>query len=147
MISRSMSFYSCLDTGILLYLLALAAVVGNALRRLDDRLVTAASQRQINGGTGKLVVLRIGQSIQTDTDTDGHRHLVADVHRLDLFQQIKTVLLQLCHCFFPHDYQILVLLQLLADTIQCRNVFIYLTVDQAISRDLRTSSTLSRASS
>ena len=60
-----MSFYSCLDTGILLYLLALAAVVGNALRRLDDRLVTAASQRQINGGTGKLVVLRICQSIQT----------------------------------------------------------------------------------
>ena len=128
---QGMSFYSCLDTGILLYLLALAAVVGNALRRLDDRLVTAASQRQINGGTGKLVVLRICQSIQTDTDTDGHRHLVADVHRLDLFQQIKTVLLQLCHCFFPHDYQILVLLQLLADTIQCRNVFIYLTVDQS----------------
>ena len=125
-----MSFYSCLDTGILLYLLTLAAVVGDALRGLNHGLIPATSQCQINGGAGEFIVLCISQAIQTNTDTDGHCHFIADVYGLDLFQQIETVLLQLCYRFFPHDYQILVLFQLLADTVQRCNVLVHLTVDQ-----------------
>ena len=127
---QGVGFYSRLDTGIFLYLLTLAAVVGNALRSLDDRLVTTTSQCQINGGTGELIILCIGQTIQSDTDTDSHSHFVTDVNGLHFFQQIKTALLQLRHRFFPHDHKVFVLLQLFTDTIQRSNVFVHLTVDQ-----------------
>ena len=127
---QGVGFYSRLDTGIFLYLLTLATVVGNALRSLDDRLVTTTSQCQINGSTGELIILCIGQTIQSDTDTDSHSHFVTDVNGLHFFQQIKTALLQLRHRFFPHDHKVFVLLQLFTDTIQGSNVFVHLTVDQ-----------------
>ena len=72
----------------------------------------------------------IGQTIQSDTDTDGYGHLVADVNSLHFFQQIKTALLQLCYRFFTHDHEVLVLLQLFADTVQGSDVFVHLTVNQ-----------------
>ena len=87
-----------------LHLLTLAAIVGHALRSLDYSLVTATSQSQIDGVTGKLIVLRIGQTIQPYAHADGHCHLIANIYCLNLFQQFKAVLLQLRYSLFAAMY-------------------------------------------
>ena len=129
-LAECMRLHPRLHSCIFLYLLALAAVIGNALRRLDDRLIAAASQRKINGIARELIVLGIGQSVETDTDAERHRHLVSDVDRLHFLQQIKAALLQLCNHLLPENDKIFVLLELLADAVIAGNVFVDLTVDQ-----------------
>ncbi len=54
---KRMCLDSRLDTRALLHLLALAAVICNILRHLDYSLVSAPSQRNINGIARKLVIL------------------------------------------------------------------------------------------
>ena len=127
---KGMGLHAGLHAGILLHLLALAAIVGDALRRLDDGLVAAPAQGQIDGIAGEFIVLGIGQAVQPYADADGHRHLVADIDRLDLLQQVEAGLLELGHRPLAHDGQVLVLLQLLADAVEGGDVFVHLPVDQ-----------------
>ena len=127
---QRLGLYTGFHAGIFLHLLALAPIIGDTLRRLDHRLVAAAPQRQVDSVPGKFIILRIGQTIQTHANTHGHCHLVSDVDRLYLFQQVKPVLLKLGYRFFPQDHQILVLLHLLADAVQPGDILIHLPVDQ-----------------
>ena len=127
---KCVCLHSGLNTGALLHLLALTAIIGNILRYLHHRLVTAASQRNINRITGKLIILRIAESVKSHTDADRHSHLITDIDRLDIFQQIKAAFLQLHGCLLAHDHKILVLLQLPADSVKCSNILIHLTIDQ-----------------
>ncbi len=125
-----MRLYTRLHSCILLYLLALSAVIGGAFRRLDHRLIAAAPQCKVDGIPGKLVILRIGKAVQTNTDTDGHRHLVADVHRLDILQQVKPGFLQLRHGFLAHDHKIFVFLKFFHNSVQRGDILVHLSVDQ-----------------
>ena len=52
---------------ILFHLLGFSTVVGDACRGLDDRLVSSPPQRQIDGVSCKFEILRIGQTIHTDS--------------------------------------------------------------------------------
>ena len=128
---QGMSLDTCLHTSIFLHLLTLSAVVGDAVRGLHHSLISAPSQRQINGIAGELVVLRIAQPIQTDSHAQGHNVFIADIDCLNILQQLKSGLLELCKCFLAHYHQILILLQLSADTVQGQNVFIDTPVHQS----------------
>ncbi len=128
--TQCQSFYTGLYAGIFLYLLALTAIVGNTFRCLDNCLVTTTTQRKINGISCELIVLCIAKSVQTNTDTNGHRHLITDINRLNLFQKVKSGFLKLCDCLLPENNEILVLLQLFADAIQTGNILIDLSVNQ-----------------
>ena len=92
-LSKCMCLDACLHPGILFHLLTLSAVIGDTLRSLDNCLIASSSQRKVNCISCKLIVLGIRKPIQSDTDTDGYRHLVTDIHGLNLFQQVKPALL------------------------------------------------------
>ena len=82
--TESLRLHTSLDTGILLYLLALASIVNDILRCLHNRLVSAPPKCEINRIARKLIILRIGQTIQTDTDADGNRHFISDINGLHI---------------------------------------------------------------
>ena len=82
--TESLRLHAGLDTGILLYLLALTTVINNILRCLYNCLISASSKRQINRIARELIILRIGQTIQTDTDADGNRHFISDINGLHI---------------------------------------------------------------
>ena len=119
-------FHPC----IFLYLLAFSAVVCHVLRRLNHRLIAASAKRKIDGISRKLIILRIGKPIKPHTNTQRHRHLVADIDRLHILQHIKPVFFKLCHRFLPQNHQILVLLQLLRYSVQRGNILIHFSVNQ-----------------
>ena len=127
---QGVGLHTGLHTGILLHLLAFTAVVSDTFRGLDNGLVTAPPQRQIYGIAGKFIILGIGESVQTHTDADGYCHLIADVDRLDLLQKVKTGFLQLGYHALAHNQQILVFLQLFADSVKSRNIFVDFSVYQ-----------------
>ena len=127
---QRLGFYPGLYPCILLYLLALAAVIHSIMGSLDHRLVTAPPQSQIDCIPGELIILGISKPVQAHADADSHRHLVPYIYCFYIFQQIKPVLLQRRNRFFPHNNQELVLFYLFADAIQACNILIYLSVNQ-----------------
>ena len=121
---------SCLDTGALFDLLGLAAVVNDVVGHLDDRLISASSERKVNRVARELIVLRVGQPVHADADAERDRHFVADVHCFDVGKELEMRLLQLSQRLLPQNDQVLVLLDLAADAVDRRNIFVDLTVDQ-----------------
>ena len=83
---------SCLDSGVLLHLLRLSAVIGDLLLRLHHRLVSAPCQGQIHGAAGIFHTVHVRAAAGTDADTQSDGHLITDIDRLDVLQKIKLVL-------------------------------------------------------
>ena len=127
---QRMRLHPCLYAGILLHLLALSAVIADLLRGLHHRLVSAPSQRHIDGSPGKFIILRIGQPVQPDPDADGNRHLISDIYGLHIVQDLKALLTHLRDRPLAQDHQVLVLLNLPADAIEAGNIFVDLSFDQ-----------------
>ena len=119
-----------LDSGVLLHLLALPAIVADLLRRLDNGLIATSAQRQVNGCPGKFIVLGIAQAVQAHADTDGNRHLIADIYGLHILQKFETLIAHLSDRALTEDSQILVLFNLFADSVKTGNVLIHLSVNQ-----------------
>ena len=60
--TESLRLHTGLDTGILLYLLALASIVNDILRCLYNRLISAASERHIERLLGGLFAIGYGDT-------------------------------------------------------------------------------------
>ena len=88
----------------------LASVELLALASLDDRLVTAASQCQVDCRPGIVVKLRICLRLCTDTDTDRTGLIIANVDRTNLFENGESRLLQILQMLLFKDKQKLILL-------------------------------------
>ena len=58
-----------LDTGGLLHLLCLAAIVSDLVAILDHDLIAASSKCHLDRDTGIFIILKISSGIQSDTDT------------------------------------------------------------------------------
>ena len=67
--AQGMCFHTRLDAGISLYLLGFAAEVSDLFAFAQHDLVAAASQREINRHTGIFIILAVGRTGVTDTDT------------------------------------------------------------------------------
>ena len=67
----------------------LAAEVADVLAVLDNRLVAAAPKRHVNRLARKVVALRVAAAAVADADRERDAHLIADIHGLDLLQNIK----------------------------------------------------------
>ena len=130
--TQCMGFDPGLDTCIFFYLLALAAVVIDLVGHLDYRLVTAASQCKVDRRAGKFVILCINQTVQTNTNAQCHRHLIANVDRLYILKQFKALLLHLHYGFFLQNNQIFILFDILADSVEAGNIFVYFSVNQRL---------------
>ena len=87
---KSMRLNSRLNSGTLLNLLALTTEIHDLFGRLDNSLISASTERQIDGCSCKLIVLRISKSVKSHTDTKSHRHLVTDIDSLNILKDIKT---------------------------------------------------------
>ncbi len=120
----------CLNPGVLLDLLGLAAVVDDVVRHFDHRLIAAAAKGKIDGVSRKLIVLRVGEAVHADADAQGDRHLVADGDGLDIRKKLEVGVLQLDQRLLAHDDQVLVLLDLAADAVDGGDVLIHLPVDE-----------------
>ena len=113
--AEGMGFDSRLDAGGLFLRVRLAAEVVNVLSVFHNGLIAAASQRHIDGLARKVIALRVGAAAVTDADGKRDTHLVADVHGLNLFQDIKLGFVEL-HEIAPLDHEeILVFLEFLHD--------------------------------
>ena len=123
-------FDSCLHSCIFLHLLALTAEVGNTFRRFDDDLIAATAECQINGSSCKFIILSIGKSVRTDSHTECDRHIVTDVDRLDIFQQVKAVFLQPFQRLFANDDEKFIFFHLLHNTVIGCKIFIEFSLDQ-----------------
>ena len=83
----------CLDSGFypcgLFHHLRFTAKIRDVVAFFDNNLVTASSKRQFHrdprrfGSMGKRIC------VDSDTDTDGHCHLISDIYGFDFFQNIK----------------------------------------------------------
>ena len=127
---QRMGLYTRFHAGILLHLLALSAIIADLFGRLHHRLITAASQGQIDRRPGKFIILRIGESVQADPDADRNRHFVADIDRFHIIKDIKTLLAHLRHRLFAQDHEVFILLHLPADPIKTSHILIDFSVDQ-----------------
>ena len=58
-----------LDTGGLLHLLCLAAIISDLVAILDHDLIAASSKCHLDRDTGIFIILKISSGIQSDTDT------------------------------------------------------------------------------
>ena len=88
--TESLRLHTSLDTGILLYLLALATVIYNRLWCFDYSLVSASPKCKVDCCSCILTVLRISRRIQTHTDACRYCHFISDIYSLDFFQNIKS---------------------------------------------------------
>ena len=128
-------------------MLGLSAEVGNILPFLDNHLVAAPGQGQVDGDPGVIVILGERRPAVAQADTQGHRHLVADIYSLHILQDLKFILPHDRQILFLNRDEILVLLHLLHDSAQGSDILVDLPVPRATSRERRTSSTVSSASS
>ena len=62
-LAQGMGFYSRFDTGALLHLLALSAIINHIFRHLYYRLIAAAPQSNIYGVSCELIILSVGQAV------------------------------------------------------------------------------------
>ena len=79
-------------TGVALHLFCLASKICNVLTIFDNDLIAAPSECQINCRTCLLIVLVIRSPLDTDTDTQRNRHLIANFDRLDIFKYTEPVI-------------------------------------------------------
>ena len=66
--SKGMCLYTCLHTGIFLNSLRFATIIINLLAILDNRLVAATSECQINGYPRRIICLNIRRESDTQSD-------------------------------------------------------------------------------
>ena len=130
-LAKGMRLDSRLNAGIALHLLGLAAVVRNLILLLDHDLITASPQCKVNCRTGVLIALVVRGTADSYTDTQGYRHLIADLDRLDILQDAEFVLSQLLQIFIFEYNEIFVFLNLPHQSIHFGKVLVYLTVDQS----------------
>ncbi len=128
--SKRLCLDTRLDTGILLHLLRLAAVVSNLVFDLYHRLVAASSKRQIHRASCVLHTVHIRAATRTNTDTQCNRHLIADIDGLDILQKTELVFPNLCQCLLLHHHKEAVLLKLSDNPIICIEIFINLSLNQ-----------------
>ena len=128
---QGMCLHTCLHTGILAHLLGFPAKICHALFVLDHHLVTAAAKGKVNGDSGVLIILGIAGRIDTDTDTDGHCHVVSDVDGFYVFQNIETFLLQFLQRTLAHHKYKLVFFQLLHKTVYLAEILVQLSFYQS----------------
>ena len=79
-------------TGVALDLFCLASKICNVLTIFDNDLIPTSSECQINCRTCRLIVLVIRSPLDTDTDTQRNRHLIANFDRLDIFKYTEPVI-------------------------------------------------------
>ena len=131
---KRLGLYSRLYSGVLFHLLALPAKIDGIVRRLDYRLVSTPSKGQINGISRKFIILRIGEAVKTDPNADRHRHLISNINRLHIAEQVKLVFLQKGNRLFAENNHIFVFLDLFADPVIGRNIFVYLSLNQGCEK-------------
>ena len=125
-----MGLHAGLHAGGLLHLLGLAAVILDLIPVLHNRLVAAPPQSHVDGGPGVLIVLSVGLPVHTDSDAQGHRHIVADIYSLYILQDGEMLLLHLQHVLPLHHKEVFVLFQLLYNALQAPDVLVDLPVNQ-----------------
>ena len=130
-LSESMGFYTGFYTGTLAHLLGLPAKVGHLVTVFDHYLVAAPAKSQVNGNTGILIILGIAWGIDTDTNTDGHCHIVTDINRLYILQDIEPFFLQFLQRTLAHDKNKFIFLQLLDQTVYLTEILIQLSLYQS----------------
>ena len=80
--------------------------------------------------SGKFIVLRVGEAVQSESKTERDCHLVTDTDLLDILQNVKMPLLQGLQRFFAQDDQIFVFFDLAAQAVDRADILVYFPVDQ-----------------
>ena len=130
-LSEGMGFYTGFYTGALAHLLGFTAEISHLVTVFDHYLITAPAQSQINGNTGILIILGIAGGINPDANTDGHCHIISDIDRLYILQDIKPLLLQFLQRALAHDKNKFIFLQLLDQTVYLTEILIQLSLYQS----------------
>ena len=112
-----MGFYSCFYAGRLFKLQALASKIGCLMGIFDDDLISAASQSQIDSSPCQLLAFGKTGCAYAKAHGQCDRHLISDLYRLDILQDIKSVFTQLIKGSLRHGDEKLVLFKALYDGI------------------------------
>ena len=123
-------FHSGLYTGRFVYLTVASAKIRYFISGLYDHLISAASQCQVNGHTGILVILRIIISHITDSHTESDRHLISNLDTFDILQKAEFFLFHFFQIFMLEHDKVLVVLSLFYQTVDGCKKFGHLTVYQ-----------------
>ena len=129
-LSECLSLYTGFHTGILCCLLFLTAKVSNSITVFNHSLVSASCKCQVDRHTCILITQCISCSIQPQSDTQCRWSCISDIDLLHFLQKWELILFDLLITGFTQYNKILVLLQLLDDSIHFTDIFIDLPVDQ-----------------
>jgi len=121
---------SCLYTGVSFHLLCFTAKVSNVFTVFYNDLVAPSSQSQINSGTGMLITCIIRRTLDSNTNTQCHRHLVTDFNCLDIFQNAELVVHHRFEIFVLKYDKIFVFFNFTYQRIHLCKILVYLSVYQ-----------------
>ena len=128
---QRMRFHSCFYTGIALNLLCFATKIGNILTVFYNDLIAASSQCKIDCGTGMFITSIIRRTLDTNTDTQCYRHLIADLYGLDIFENTEFVIHHWLEIFvFKYD-KIFVFFDFAHQRIHLCKILVYFSVYQS----------------
>ena len=128
---QCMCLNSRLNSGITFHLFGFTTKVCDIFAIFDNDLITASSKCKIDRSTRLLVTLIIRRSLNTDSDTQRDRHLISDLHRLDILKDTETIVHHRLQIFIFKYNKILILLNLADQSIHLREVLVYLTIHQS----------------
>ena len=129
--TQCLGFYTRLYTGILRCLFSLSTIIGNTVTVLDHSLVAASCKCEIDRYTSIVITLCIRIGTQSQTDTKCCRNSISDIYGLYIIQQGELIFFQLFKIRLSDDNEILIILQLLDDSVNFCNILVDLTVYQS----------------
>ena len=129
-LSERMCLYTRLYTRCLFELLGFSAEIEDLSAILYYSLIPAAPKGHIDSDPGILIILRIGITVHTDTDTQRHSHLISDINCLYFLQQAEALRLKTRHVTLLDGKEVFILFQLFDDSVDAGDIFVDLPVDQ-----------------
>ena len=139
--------YTGFHAGILGSLLALSSIIGNALTILNDCLISASCQRQIDRHTGIVITLGIGVAAKAKANTQRCWNSISDIDGFYVLKQRELIFLQLLKILLLKDDRVLSFSIFLTMPSTLAIYWLIFRSTKATRRDWRTSSTLLMTSS
>ena len=127
---QRMRLNTSLNPRITLHLLSLTTKVCDIFAILDNDLIAASSECQIDGCSCLLVTLVIRGIFHTDSDTQCYRHLISDFDCLDILKDAETIIHHRLQILILKYDKVFIFLNLADQGIHLREILIYLTVYQ-----------------
>ena len=128
--------YPGLHAGILGSLLSLSSIIGNAFSILNDCLVSASCQRQIDRHAGIVITLGIGVATKAKADAKRRWNSISDIDGLHVLKQGELILLQLLKILLLKDDEVLIILHLLNDAVHLGDILVNLPIHQSHQKGL-----------